>query len=313
MKVFINLSQGFRTASKTIMMVILLFVINLAFSLLLAVPMYRSLQKSIGTSMVGERMAKGFDYLWWEEFRDQGQGLEMTFRPSLIGKGALLDNLEGLIQMQFLELPSSLIILGLFYIILHTFLAGGILSVFNQPDPHFTMRRFFEGTGKYFFRFFLIMLLSWLFFIIIGFFARDGLYSILDNAAKNARTELTPFFLGIFFYAIILFLILFIQMVFDYARIRLVAEEEKDIIHTSVRAFGFVFKNLGSTLGLYYMIFLSSIVISILYVVIKEAIPQSHLATIILAFIILQSFIFAIIFIRCWLYSSEMKLYGYLR
>ena len=257
-------------------------------------------------------MAKGFDYLWWQEFRDQSQGLESTFRPSIIGKGALLDNLEGLVKMSIFEFPASVLILGLFYIILHTFLAGGVLSVFSQEKISFTMKGFFSGSGKYFLCFLLLMLVSWIFFAGVGIFVRSGFYSILDGVAENARTELAPFYLGLLFHAILFFLILFIQMVFDYARIQMVVERRKNVILASARAFRFVFKHAGSTLGLYYLLFLCSVALSILYVLIKGWIPQATFLGVLLAFLIQQLFIFALIFMRCWLYSSELELYRYL-
>lgn len=293
-------------------MVLLLFVINLAFSLILAVPLYHSLKSSFGNSMVGEKMAKGFDYLWWEEYRDQSQGLELSFRPSLIGKGALLDNLECLVQMRLFDLPSSLFILILVYILLHTFLAGGILSVFNQEEPQFAMKEFFGGARRHFLRFFLLLLLSWLFFGAVGFALRNGLYLILDDIAENSLTELTPFYLGLLFHVLILFLIFLIQMVFDYARIQIVMENGKDIVLASVKALRFVFRHPGLTLGIYYMIFFSSVLISILYVLIRGLMPQSTFFAIFLAFLLQQLLVFALIFLRCWLYSSEMELYRYL-
>jgi len=313
MKVILNLAKGLKAAGKTPQMVLTLFLINLALSLVLAVPMYHSLQESFGTSLVGEKMAKGFDYLWWQEFKDDAQGLESTFRPSIIGKGALLDNLQDLAQLRFLELPSSVLILGIIYLIIHTFLAGGIVSVFKPVNPRFTLRGFFQGAGRYFLRFFLLMLFSWVFFLTIGLILSGVFLPVIQAVTRNAISEVGPFFLGIWFSVIILFLFFFVQMVFDYARIRVVLEEEVDILTTVGKSFGFVFRHLIPTLGLYYLIFLSSFVLSILYVLLKEIIPQSQLMTVLLAFLIQQLFMFSLIWVRCWLYSSQMELYRYLK
>jgi len=144
MKVMLNFFKGFKNTGKLTRMVILLLVINLAFSMILAVPMYHSLKDSFGNSLAGERMSEGFDYLWWEEYRDEAQGLEQTFTPSIIGKGAILNNLEGLIQLRVFDLPPIILIFGLLYIILHTFLAGGILSLFRKGDAN-ERDRFLRG------------------------------------------------------------------------------------------------------------------------------------------------------------------------
>lgn len=312
MKVLLNLVKGLKRTGKIPRMVLTLLLINVVFSLVLAIPMYHSLQESFGSSLVGDRMARGFDYLWWQEFAEDARGLDSTFRPSIIGKGALFDNLQYLVQMRVLELPSSVLILGLIYLLLHTFLAGGILSAFKGENPRFTLRTFFQEAGTYFFRFFLLMLYSWAFFLIIGIIDAFVIYPIISRVAANAISEVGPFVLGILFSVIILFLLFFIQMVFDYARIRLVLEEEADIPQVVRDAFGFVFRHLGSTLGLYYLIFLITVVISLLYILLKEIITQSHLMTVLLALLVQQVFMFALIWIRCWLYSSQMELYRYL-
>lgn len=313
MKVIINFLKGFTATKKVLGMVLLLLIINLLFSLVASVPMYHSLKSSLGNSLVGENMAQGFDYLWWQEFRDQAEGLEKTFTPSIIGKGAILNNLQALVSFRFLRLPPTLLILGLLYILLHTFLAGGILSVFKKESPRFHIKDFFKGAGTYFSRFFLLMLISWLFFWVIARFLSGGLYSILQNIRQNAFSEVLPFTIGLLFNALILLFIFFIHMIFDYARIHVVAEESRNVLWSTLRAWGFVFENLGSTLGLYYLLILISATVSFIYILLKGLIPQSAWPGVIIVFFIQQTFMFVLIGIRCWLYSSQMELYRYLK
>ena len=194
MKIFWNFGRGFMATGRAQKMVLFLFVVNLLFSLLLVIPMYNSLKDSFGRSEAGSRMAKGFDYIWWEEFQDEAKGLETTFSPSVIGKGAILTNLESLIQMRFLSLPPILLVFGLFYIILHTFLAGGILTIFSQDAQGFTLKEFIQGAGSHFLRFFGLMLFSWVFIIAIGSLLQDALISILSGISSNSLSEVTPFF-----------------------------------------------------------------------------------------------------------------------
>lgn len=313
MKSLINLIKGFKATKKTARMVLLLFVINLGFSIILAVPMYRSLRDSFGESLVGERMAKEFDFLWWEEYRDRSEGLAKTFTPSIIGEGAILNNLEGLIMMTFFTLPPVILILGLIYIIFRTFLAGGILSIFHTNGSGFSMKTFFGGAGAHFSRFFLVMLLSWpLFFGVFPFLYR-GLESIRNSAAQHSFSELTPFYLGLLFSLIMLFLLLFLQMLFDYTRIQIVVEQRKNIFIAFQTAGRFIFNHLGSTLGLYFLLFLINCVVTFLYLLLQSVIPQSTFLGVISVFLSQQFFIYSLIFVRCWLYSSEMELYKYWR
>lgn len=313
MKIFINFSKGFASTSQVTRMVILLFLINLFFSMILAIPLYNSLKESFGNSLVGENMARGFDYLWWEEFNDQSKGLEKTFSPSIIGKGAILNNLEGLIQLRFFQLPPIILGVGLIYIILHTFLAGGILSVFSKETPNFIMKDFFLGAGTYFIRFLLLAVLSGACFIIMAYILISGLGSILNNLRQNAFSEVTPFYVGLLFNTITLFFFLLIQMIFDYARIKIVIDENRNVIHSARQAFGFVFKHLGSALGLFYLILVANIILAIFYVLLKGFLPQSSWLGVTVVFFFQQIFIFGVIWIRCWLYSSQLELYRYLK
>ena len=313
MKALINALKGFKAAKKTARMVVLLFILNLAFSAILAVPMYHSLKDSFGDSLVGERMAQNFDMLWWEEFRDQSEGLEKSLTPSIIGKGAILNNLEGIILMTFAALPPAVLIFGLIYIIFRTFLAGGVLSTFNQSLDRFSLKKFFGGAGIHFFSFFLVMLLSWAFYFgVLGILHR-GFDSIRNSVAQNSFSEITPFYLGLFFSMILLFVLFLFQMLFDYTRIQIVVEKRTNILKALQDAIEFIVKHPGSTLALFYLLFSVNVLVTLLFLTIHSLIPQNTALNVILIFLIQQFFIFAVIFTRCWLYASEMELYKYWR
>jgi len=313
MKVLINFCKGFRATASLTRMVLLLFIINLVFSLILAFPLYHSLQDSFGSSLVGEKMARGFDYLWWEEFRDRSRGLETTFTPSIIGKGAILDNLEALVEMSILNFPPLLLISVILYIILHTFLAGGILSTFNREGQEFTMRRFFEGAGFLFPRFFYLTVLSWIPFLAVSIFLAAVFESIVSNASRSAISEIKPFYFGLASSAIIFFILLLLQMVFDYARIKIVLEEKRKVIESAVQALAFALRHPLVTVSLYTLLFLIQAAATVVYILAKEALPQSNFLEVLAGFFLQQIFIFAVIWLRCWLYSSQMELYRYLK
>lgn len=293
-------------------MVLLLVIINLLFSLPLAVSLYSSLQDSLGLSEVSEKMTKGFDYLWWEEYKDQSEGIEKTFSPSIIGPGAVLNNLQALAEMRFRAVPPILLALGVLYLILRSFLAGGILSTFNQERPKFNLKRFTQGAASYFSRFFTLMLFSWVFFLAVAAVLHYGFQPLLENISSKALSEVEPFLFGLLFSLAILFLLLFIQMVFDYARIKIVLEDHRNVLKASFEAFGFVFKHIFSTLSLYYLIVLLQVLTAIIYIYLKSLIPQINLPLVLAAFVLQQLFIFALLWLRCLLYSSQMELYRYL-
>jgi len=293
-------------------MVILLFIFNLLFSLILAVPMYTSLEKSIGGSEVGDRMVKDFDYIWWEEFRDQSKGMETTFSPSILGKGAVLDNFVHLLNFGKTRLPRVILVFGALYMLFHTFFSGGIISVLAEDSSAFSIRGFFSGAGKLAPRFFLLMIISWIFFFLV-IVLKDFFSTIAASVSSTAVSEIFPFYLSLIFSIFVYVLFLFFQMVFDYARIKTALEDSQNVLLTIRDAFIFVFKNIVSTMGLFYLLLLTNLAITVVYIILKEIIPQSSTVFIAVVFVIQQTFICSLIWIRCWLYSSQVELYKYLK
>lgn len=308
MKVLTSIVKGLRTVKAAGRLILVLYLANLAFSLVLAVPLHQTLSESLGRSQAGERMAKGFDYLWWEEFRDKGQGLSRTFNPSLIGRGALLNNLEGLITMSFLRLPVELVLAILLYIILRTFLAGGTLALYRRGAQPFEPRPFLEGSLAHFPAFLGLTALSWVFFLIIGLGLGGMLREFVRRLSREALTEKTGVFAGLAASLVVWALLMFVQMIFDYARIKHVLEERRNVGKAFLDGLRFVVRHPAATLGLYYLLFAGGVALSIVYILIRESIGQSAAGGVVLAFALQQAFILGLIGLRCWTYAGQLHL-----
>ncbi len=311
MKVWFNLRKGFGTVKAAARLILLLYAANLAFSLVLAVPLHRSIAESVGRSDAGDRLAKGFDYVWWEEFRDKGHGLSRSFGPSIVGRGALLNNLEGLIEMRFVEWPAEVILALLIFLVIRTFLAGGTLDLYRQEAPRFSLRPYLEGAIRRFPVFLGLMALSWVFFGSIGFLLAPRLRGLVEGVSRRALTERPGFWLGLAAGAVVWALLLIIQMIFDYARIRSVLRERRNVFHTFLDGLGFAARHPASTLGLAALLFLGGAVLSVVYVVVREAVGQGSPGGVVLAFVLQQAFILGLIGLRCWAYAAQMHLARY--
>ena len=294
-------------------MVLVLLAANLVLSLLLAVPVFRSLQESFGSSLVGERMAQGFDYLWWEEYRDgSGNGLAATFTPALVGKGAMLLNMELLIRQSFWFLPPLLVAAGLLYIGLRTILSGGILHIYRAPRDRFYLGDFLHGSARYALRFLGLQLGGWLLLLVTVAPLSGWLDSWVEGMAAKAFSEITPFYLNLLASLVILLLFLLVQIVLDYARICTVEKDHRNILRAMGSGFMFAARNPGSVLGLAGMIWLCQVVWTVSYVLIRALIPQGSFWGVASAFLLLQLFVAGLIWIRCWMYSSQLHLFRFL-
>ena len=303
-----DLSKGYKTVKAAGRLIVFLYLINLAFSLVLAVPMHEAVKESLGRSQAGERMAKGFDYLWWEEFRDKSHGLAATFGPTVFGRGALLNNLEGLIGMRLATLPSAVLLTLIVYLILHAFLAGGILGSYAQESPEFSLRGFLGEAIRFSPSFLGLMLLSWAFFYIVMFVLNARLSMLVERISRTALTEKAPFITGLAASLIVWVLIMFIQMVFDYARIKTVLEGRTNIFRAAWEGLALVLRHPLATFSLYYSFFFMTAIVSVAYVLLKETIVQRAAGGVLLAFALQQIFIVALVAIRCWTYAGQLHL-----
>ena len=125
-----------------------------ALTLLVALPLSLALRSLIaahlGDSLFADALASGTNYDWWQEFSAQASGLGTTFVPSIVGFGAVLNNLSALLD----NLPMATTIAGATtaWLVLWSFLSGGVLDRYARMRPTRTPG-FFAACGTHFWRF----------------------------------------------------------------------------------------------------------------------------------------------------------------
>ena len=311
MKVLFNAIKGFQTVKAAARLILLLYLANLAFAVILAVPVHHSLTASLGASEAGDRMARGFDYLWWGEFREKAHGLAASFDPSILGRGALLNNLEGLLEWRFVGLPAVLLLALLVYILLHTFLAGGVLTLYREPKPRFEPGAFLQGAVARFPAFIGLTVLSWIFFFAAGSALNGRLRGFVGHSSRAALTERTGFWAGLAVSLFIWALIGLIQMVFDYARVSNVLGERRGVLRSFIEGLGFVVRHPAAAAGLGLLFFGAGLVWSVVYVLARESIGTSSPGGVAAVFGLQQVFIAGLVALRCWAYAGELHLARY--
>ena len=110
-------------------------------------------------------------------------------------------------------------------------------------------------------------------------------------------------------YLIFLFFLFFIQMVFDYAKIRTVLEDRRDMFKTAMRSYGFAFKHFGRVMGLYWMIALIGIVLLAIFVFVKKLIPGSTGLGMLILFLWMQVYAYHRVGIKLLFAASQTSLY----
>src|SRR5262249_30278715 len=118
-------AEGRRVVNQNKALWLLFLVCNWAFASLLILPVFGLFSDTLGHSLYGERLFKELDPQWIAELSYNYRGIPTLITPLLIAAAVL-------------------------YLLLNTFLAGGVLNVFNASDQRFSLPRFFGGGGKYF-------------------------------------------------------------------------------------------------------------------------------------------------------------------
>jgi len=111
----------------------------LAALFLLALPLGLALRgmlvEHLGSGVVSERAAYGWDAGWAAEFGAQAQGIGRTFTHEILGFGGTLSIVGGFFDAK--PLPPAVAGTAAVFVVLWTFLSGGILDRFARaPGPN---------------------------------------------------------------------------------------------------------------------------------------------------------------------------------
>ncbi|HXB55021.1 MAG TPA: hypothetical protein VN461_09585 [Vicinamibacteria bacterium] len=265
------LREGFRAVRRNSGLAVLLLVINLGLAAVLAVPLAGVLERDLHQTDAGANMMYGFDYAWWSHWWDEQKGWTGSFGPEIFGAGFAFRNLELLLQG---DLPARLfsarreengdepdpanpravdpVILGLgvVYLLLQTFLTGGLLGVFRAPQGGWTIRGLLHGSGFYFGRFLRLALLALLAAGLV--FGLNGpLARWVDGQARETVSERAALAWSLGRYGLLLLALLFVHMVSSYAKVAMVVEERSSALLAFLSSISFCLRNLGRAAGQY--------------------------------------------------------------
>ena len=285
-----------------------LWLVNLLFALPFAWMIGESIEQSIGGSLVHENLRTGFDTGWYGEYSDRAKGIEATFSPTVTGGGAVFHNLEAwLTGKLFTEYP-AVVGVGIVYALLWAFLMGGLLDRYARPAEKAVRARFAQAGGLYFFRFVRLALISAVLYYLI-FRLHGWMFELLESATRDVTRESTVLWASVGVYLLTAFLLTLVHMSFIYAKIATVVENRKVMLIAALRGFGFVLSFPGRSFGLYYGLIALSGVMLVIYGLIAPGAGQSNLFTIVVAFLIGQSYLVAKLVVRLTLYAGQTHLF----
>ena len=225
------------------------FVLTLAAALPLAIVMRGTLAAHLGNSLAANTAADAVNYDWWQEFASQASGLGATFTPAIIGFAATLDSVSGVLDARGPIAPIAGAVAT--YLLVWMFLSGGILDRYaRQRRTH--AHGFFAACGVFFWRFLRLGLIAgavyWALFAYVHRWLLDDAY---EKLIVDVSEERVAFLWRFGLYAVFGAALMLVNIVIDYAKVRLVVEDRRSAIGALSAALGFLGRNPGRAFGLY--------------------------------------------------------------
>ena len=294
--------DGLMRVKRAPWLVIGLWLSTLLLALPLSLALHAMLGEHLGSSMAAQAAAEGLSFDWWNEFLAQTTGVGKTFVPAILGFAAILQNLSGVADAS--GPPSPVVWVVVAQLLLSTFLLGGLLDRLAR-DRAIGAGAFFAACGVYVFRFLRLSVMAlavyaFLFIIVHGWLF-DRLYPRLIT---ELTVERTAFFYRLGLYAVFGALVLFTNLVFDYAKVRAVVEDRRSMIGALSAGFRFVRRNPGATVGLYGVNSLAFVAVLFAYYFVAPGAAADALA-----FAIGQVFIVFRVIVRLQFAASQTALF----
>jgi hypothetical protein len=306
MSAFTAFREGMRRVNGAPVVLAGMFLTTLLVALPLSFALRGMIEAHLDGSLAADTAASGVNYDWWQEFSGQATGLATTFVPSIVGFGAVLDNISGVLD----DLPLATTIAGVTaaWLVIWSFLSGGVIDRYARGRPT-RSHGFFAACGTHFWRFARLGVLALgLYYVLFGVIHPWLFAGAYVRWTNDVAVERTAFAIRLGFYAVFGALLVACNVFFDYARVRVVVEDRRSALGALLAGARFVRRRPLATLGLYALNSLVFLVLILVYAVTAPGAPRSGLQ--VWAVIGLgELYIIARHYVKLLFYASETALF----
>ncbi len=277
-----SIKSGIRQVLQTKRMIMVFFLTNFFFALLIMLPFRGALSHYIDGSMMGETL---------------GGRLNMDFLYEFIlHQGGALPAIKSLI-----------LVVPLVYWLMNLFLSGGAFSVFAGGEKYQPVQ-FWGGAAAYFGRFFRLFLWAIPVFAVLfclQFLITAGVKIFFGSDPYQNITFWAGWLkVGFRYLSILLF-----WLVLDYARIYTVIHDERKMRKSIWHGIRLTFGNLAKTFGLAFLLFVVGVIVLIIYNPLANLFSAPNSLVILLLFILQQVYMVFRMVLRLTLYGGQMQLF----
>jgi hypothetical protein len=282
------------------------FLVTYVMAIPLALTLRGMLDGHLGSSLAAGAAADAVNYDWWQEFQSQAAGLGATFSPSVIGFAAPLDNISSVLDARSKIAPVSAV-LGA-YLLVWTFLSGGIVDRLARQRPTHA-HGFFAAGGVFFFRFLRLAAIAGLaYWLLFGVVHRWLFEDLFESITRDVNVERTAFLWRAALYAAFGALLVAVNVLFDYTKIRAVVEDRRSMILALAASARFIVRHRGRVLGLYALNALTFLALMAIWAVLAPGAGGAG-APMWVGFAAAQVYLLARLFLKLHFIASQTALF----
>ena len=283
MGVFKAIGTGIGTTLRKPRLLVILWVVNIVYAAVIAFPLVFLAQTELGHSYLGSNV-RSFDLMM------RGEGVR-EYHGALPAVGG------------------GLVVSALLFLVLYVFLNGGIIGRLLDREGRTTLQAFLSDCGRYFWRFVRLFLAS-LVFLILTFGVILRLLSALMNLwVENAWTEWTSVILRNLHFLVALLLLSVVHMVFDYARIAVVADEETKVLRALRHALNFLKKRFFRSWALYLLIVAGFVAGTVFFYAVFGLLSGPTVLFVLLGFVWMQLNVLFRIWVKTLFFAAQAEFY----
>jgi hypothetical protein len=297
---------------------VLAYAGNLLLAAVLGATLMSAIATSIGPSLAGTRLRRGFDSFWFNSFSAQATGVASTFHPSVTGAGAVFDALDSFLSGfdGFFAggLASNVLPVAVLYLVWWTFLGGGFISACAAPGESWDFAR---RAVRVFPRMLALSAVGLVFYALLLVGVRPALDLGVYLVTRESTDERVFFAWTLGAYLGLWIVVWAGNMVLDYAKIALVRQRGIPALAAPFRAVAtavrLVARRPRETALLYGLNGAVWVATLLVYWAVVPGADHSSAASIAAVFLLGQTFVFSRVGIRCWFLASETALFGALQ
>lgn len=271
--------EGIKLIWRNNKFVYLFWLTNIAFAVVLSLPIYYILEDNLLHSTYGQKLSFTFDYIWYLQ-------LQQLYKHNIGVQTYIIYGTVGV------------------YILIQVFYLAGLTAVFNNPKKNHYVD-FFFGAVKFWYRFTKVLMIS-LVFYAFAFIINDYLGILLTYLFSESESRLVEFILRASRYILLIFLIGSVSIISDYTKVSLAITDREKVLREIGNTLRFLKKNFYQVFIIFFIVALFGAIASIVYNIVDSFIPKTSFIYFLLAFILQQFLIIFRLLVRMLFCSTEI-------